>query len=67
MSEESYYKIYGNPTLELKEQIEKAIKEKFNETSDILGDFNWNDKNSEDYFLYFMLKKNLNFLRYFQN
>ena len=65
MSEESYYKIYGNPTLELKEQIEKAIKEKFNETSDILGDFNWNDKNPEDYFLYSMLKKEFEFPKVF--
>lgn len=65
LSEESYYKIYGNPTLELKEQIEKAIKEKFNETSDILGDFNWNDKNSEDYFLYSMLKKEFEFPKVF--
>ena len=39
LSEESYYKVYGTPSIELKNQIEKAIKEKFNETSDILNDF----------------------------
>ena len=36
ISEDSYYKTYGTPTLALKNQIEKAIKEKFNEKSDII-------------------------------
>ena len=61
LSENSYYKVYGNPSLELKETIEKAIKEKFNETSDILDDFSWQDGNKSDYFLYAMLKKEFEF------
>lgn len=61
ISENSYYKIYGHPTNELKNQIENAIKEKFNETSDILDDFEWDDSNSSDYMLYCMLKKEFKF------
>jgi len=60
ISEESYYKIYGNPTLDLKKKIEKDIKDKFNETSDILDNFNW-ESNGNDYFLYSMLKKEFEF------
>ncbi len=62
LSESSYYKVYGHPTLELKNQIEEAIKEKFNETSDILNDFEWRKDGVEgDYFLYSMLKKEFEF------
>ena len=38
LSEESYYKKIGTPSLKLKEEIEKAVKDKFYETSDILDD-----------------------------
>lgn len=65
LSEESYYKVYGTPSLELKKQIEQAIKEKFNETSDILDDFNWEGRDPKDYFLYAMLKKEFEFPRVF--
>lgn len=65
ISEESYYKIYGRPTIELKEKIEKAIKEKFNETSDILEDFDWENSGENDYFLYSMLKKEFEFEKVF--
>lgn len=61
LSEDSYYKVYGTPSLELKAEIEKAIKEKFNETSDILDDFEWENRNPKDYFLYCMLKKDFEF------
>lgn len=61
LSEESYYKVCDRPSLELKAAIEKAIKDKFNETSDILDDFDWNNVSEEDYFLYAMLKKNFEF------
>lgn len=61
LNENSYYKVVAPPSLNLKEKIEKAIKEKFNETSDILGDFNWENYNSNDYFLYAMLKKEFEF------
>ena len=56
LDDSSYYKTYGHPTLELKKEIEKNIKEKFNENSDILDDFDWNG-NPDDYILYTMLKK----------
>lgn len=65
LSEESYYKTYGVPTLELKEEIEKAIQEKFEETSDILDNFNWENHGPEDYFLYAMLKKQFEFPKMF--
>ena len=65
LSEDSYYKTYGRPTLELKAEIEKAIKEKFDETSDILDDFNWGGAGEKDYFLYSMLKKNFEYPKEF--
>lgn len=61
ISEDSYYKVYGHMTKELKEEIEKAIKEKFNETTDILDDFDWQNVDPNDYFLYAMLKKEFEF------
>ena len=67
LSEDSYYKVYGTPTQELKKQIEKAIKEKFNETSSILDDFNWKDGQEGDHFLYVMLKKEFEFPKVFTN
>ena len=66
LSEENYYKKIGTPSLELKEEIEKAIKDKFNETSDILDDFNWKKNNPKDYFLYAMLKKEFQFEKAFE-
>ena len=65
LSEDSYYKVYGTPTQELKKQIEKAIKEKFNETSSILDDFNWENGQDGDHFLYVMLKKQFEFPKVF--
>ena len=65
LSEDSYYKVYGTPSIALKQQIEKAIKEKFNETSDILDDFDWNSNDPKDYFLYAMLKKKFEFPKVF--
>ena len=62
ISEDYYYKNYGLKTLELKDEIEKGIKEKFNQTSDIINDFDWDEKNlnhddsnSKRYFFYSML------------
>lgn len=59
-----YYKKYGFMTLELKKEIEEAIKEKFNEKSDILDDFEFT-KESNDYFFYSMLVKEFKFLKPF--
>ncbi len=61
LSKDSYYKTYGVPSLALKQEIEKAIKEKFDETSDILDSFDWENHGPEDYFLYAMLKKQFEF------
>lgn len=71
LSEKDYYKVYDLKTLELKEKIEKTIKEKFNETSDVLGDIDWSDapkdnsgyngKDEKIYIFYTMLKKVFNF------
>lgn len=73
LSEEYYYKIYGIKSLALKEQIENGIKEKFNQTSDILDDFDWseneldNPKNQDErrYFFYTMLYRKFEFLQEF--
>jgi len=73
ISEEYYYKKYGLKTLELKAEIEKGISDKFNETSDILEDFDWtedglNDPNNPDmqrYFFYVMLRRSFEFLNEF--
>lgn len=66
LSEEYYYKKIGTPSIELKEEIEKAIKDKFNETSDILDDFDWENRDPKDYFLYVMLKKEFQFEKAFE-
>lgn len=66
LSEDSYYKKIGTPSLKLKEEIERAIKDKFNETSDILDDFDWENRDSLDFFLYVMLKKDFQFEKAFE-
>ena len=65
ISEKYYYKKIGIPTIALKQEIEKAIQDKFNEKSDILDSFDWNGKTEEDYFLYAMLKKEFQFKKTF--
>lgn len=73
ISEDYYFKIYGLKSLALKEQIENGVKEKFNQTSDILNDFDWSedgldDPNNSDikrYFFYTMLYRKFEFLQEF--
>lgn len=72
ISDNYYYKIYGRKNLELKNKIETAIKEKFNQTSDILDQFDWSSDaldSGEDvidrYFLYSMLYREFEFNRKF--
>lgn len=61
LSESSYYKIYGIPSQSLKEEITKAIKEKFNEDSSILDDLVWEAESPYDRIFYAMLKKDFKF------
>lgn len=61
LSDAYYYKKIGIPSIALKKEIEKSIKDKFNETSTILDDFNWDNSSDKDYFLYVMLKKEFQF------
>lgn len=73
LSEDYYFKIYGLKSLKLKEQIEDGIKEKFNQTSDILDDFDWSEDGLDDpnnpdirrYFFYVMLYRKFEFLQEF--
>lgn len=73
ISDEYYFKIYGLKSLELKEQIENGIREKFNQESDILDNFDWSDNGLDDpnnpdikrYFFYAMLYRKFEFLQEF--
>lgn len=67
ISESSYYKKYGIASFDLKAEIEKDIKDKFDETSDILDDFDWGNVGPKDYFLYSMLRKNFEFEKEFED
>lgn len=64
ISEDSYYTKWGIIRPELKTEIENGIKQKFNETSDILDslDFTYNP---QMYLFYAMLKKDFKFLEPF--
>lgn len=68
LSKEYYYKKYGIFDVKLKEEIENGIKDKFNETSDILNEFEW-PKESEDndlIFFYSMLKREFTYNKEFE-
>ena len=62
ISENSYYTAHGVMTPFLKSVIEKALKEKFNETSDLLKGLSWD---GEKYLVYAMLKKDFEFVNAF--
>lgn len=64
ISENSYYTKYGIVSPQLKKEIETGIKEKFNETSDILGAFDFTYDPMKMFF-YAMLKKDFKFLEPF--
>ena len=61
ISDDYYYKKYGIMSSSLKEEIENGIKDKFGESSSILNDFDWSNKNDDTYFLYAMLKRKFDF------
>lgn len=63
LNSNSYFKIHGKASFDLKDKIENGIKEKFNEDSKILDKVEW--ENSEAYVLYSMLKKEFNYLEKF--
>ena len=63
LSEKSYYKVQGDISPKLKKEIEKSIKKKFNEKSDILGMVDWKVK--DGYLFYTMLKKEFTFNKAF--
>lgn len=72
ISDEYYYKKYGLKTLELKNEIEQGIYEKFGQTSDILDKFDWSDEalhgsgqHDYRYFLYSMLYRKFEFASHF--
>ena len=64
LSESSYYKKLGLASPEIKAEIEKGLKDKFNEKSDILDRFNWTPA-PEKYILYAMLKKDFQYIETF--
>ena len=60
LSEESYYKKWGLVSETLKKEIEDGIKNKFDEPSDVLNGFNWEEEDGK-YIFYAMLKKEFEF------
>lgn len=66
LSDKYFYIKIGTPSISLKKEIEQAIKDKFNEKSDILNDFEWENREPKDYFLYAMLKKEFQFEKAFE-
>jgi len=64
LSEKSYYKMAGKVTKKTKKQINKAIKKKFNEKSDLLDKLDLTPRN-DMLIVYAMLKKDFEFLHAF--
>lgn len=58
ISSKSYYKTHGVMTIALRDDINQALRDKFNETSELLQNAVWDGKN---YLLYAMLKKDFKY------
>lgn len=70
LSENAYYKKWGEISPLLKTEIENGIKTKFNETSDLLNEIDWTPSQEEyikKYLFYSMLKKNFTFTEKLDN
>ena len=64
LSDAAYYKKWGLVSADLKNEIEKGIKDRFNETSDVLDSIDWTPA-PEKYLLYAMLKKDFEYIKPF--
>ena len=64
ISEKSYYKFAGKVKKNTKKQINKALKKKFKETSDLLDKMDLQPRNDK-YIIYAMLKKDFEFINAF--
>ena len=65
ISSDYYYKTYGVKNIELKNKIIKGIKDKFNQTSDIIDKFDFTSGNPNEYFFYSMLYKEFKYPKKF--
>ncbi len=68
LSDEYYYKTWGPKTLEKKAEIEKGIKDKFNEKSDVLDLIDWENLDSEEcerMIFYTMLRRDFEYPKEF--
>lgn len=62
----AYYATFGNNSFAKKAEIEKAIREKFDEESDILHQMEWSG-DGRQFIIYAMLKKEFKFLEKFSD
>ena len=67
ISAEDYYIKSGVMTSALKQEIETGLKDKFDYTSDLLNQFNWEENNAIKYFAYAMLNKKFEFNQAFDD
>lgn len=65
ISSDYYYKTYGVKSIELKNKIIKGIKDKFNQTSDIIDKFDFSSGNPNEYFFYSMLYREFKYPKKF--